>query len=282
MKTALVLVVVTAVIAVACNSDDNGGGAPPTVEGASSTTDLGVEIIEIATGTGPAITSGDRAEVHYTGWLSDGRKFDSSLDRDETFSFRLDNGEVIAGWDDGVAGMAQGGVRRLIIPSELAYGEDGREGAIPPGAELTFDIQLISFTPCGVAETSPPPIDANAETFTTEGGVQVIVIEKGSAEDPSLLGDNVSMNYTGWLTADGTMFDSSHDRCEQFVFMLGRGDVILGWDEGILGMSPGDVRRLIIPAELAYGDQARGSIPANSSLTFDVELVALGRSVPAE
>ncbi len=90
------------------------------------------------------------------------------------------------------------------------------------------------------------------------------------------------MDYTGWLTADGTMFDSSYNRCEQFNFVLGNGDVIQGWDDGILGMSPGDVRRLIIPAELAYGEQARGSIPANSSLTFDVELIAFGRQAPAE
>ncbi len=282
MKTALALVVVTAVIAVACSSDDNGGDAPPTVEGTRSLTDLGVGIVDVTLGTGPAIAAGDQAEVHYTGWLSDGRQFDSSVDRGETFTFKLGNGDVIAGWDDGVAGMAQGGVRRLVIPAELAYGERGSPGAIPPGAELVFDIELISITRCGVAEASPPPIDADAETFTTEGGVQVTVIEKGSEEDPTRNGDSVAMNYTGWLTADGTMFDSSHNRCEQFTFALGNGEVIQGWDEGILGMSPGDVRRLVIPAELAYGDLARASIPANSSLTFDVELVAFGRNSQAE
>ena len=282
MKTALAFVVVTAVIAVACGSDDSGGDAPPPVEGVSSLTDLGVGVIEIVTGAGPEAASGDRLEVHYTGWLTDGRKFDSSLDRNDTFTFKLDNGDVIAGWDDGVAGMAQGGVRRLVIPAELAYGEDGIEGSIPPGAELVFDIELISITKCGIAEASPPPIDADAETFTTEGGVQVTVIEKGSEDDPTQLGDSVAMHYTGWLTADGTMFDSSHNRCEQFTFLLGNGEVIQGWDEGILGMSPGDVRRLVIPAELAYGDLARASIPANSSLTFDVEMIAFGRSTPGE
>ncbi len=281
MRTALALVAVTALFAVACSSDDNGS-APPPVEGTSSVTGLGVEVIEVVTGAGLEATSGDRVEVHYTGYLSDGRQFDSSLDRDETFTFKLDNGDVIPGWDDGVAGMAQGGVRRLIIPPELAYGDAGREGAIPPGAELTFDIELIAVTRCQIPAASPPPVDVNAETFTTENGVQVIVIEKGSKEDPTQAGDAISMDYTGWLTANGAMFDSSYDRCEQFNFALGNGEVIRGWDEGILGMSPGDVRRLIIPPELAYGEQPRGSIPANSSLTFDVELIAFGRLDPVE
>ncbi|MCH7579556.1 MAG: FKBP-type peptidyl-prolyl cis-trans isomerase [Chloroflexi bacterium] len=273
MRTALAIAMLIGVIAVACGDDGGGGGAPPPVEGTSSLTDLGVGVIEIVTGVGPAITPGDLLEVHYTGWLTDGREFDSSLDR-EPFSFKLDTGAVIAGWDDGLAGMAVGGVRRLVIPPELAYGDRGREG-IPPGSELVFDIELIGITPCQIPEESPPPVEG--ETFTTEGGVQVIVIEKGSEEDPTQLGDSVSMTYTGWLTANGSMFDSSHNRCVDFTFLLGSGQVIQGWDEGILGMSPGDVRRLIIPAELAYGEQGRTSIPANSSLTFDVELIAFGR-----
>ena len=283
MRTAIALAIAVSAIALACSSDDgNGGGAPPPVEGAGHITELGVGVIEVVTGVGPAITSGDLLEVHYTGWLNDGRKFDSSVDRGQTFTFKLDNGDVIAGWDDGVAGMAVGGVRRLVIPPELAYGDDGREGSIPPGAELVFDIELISFTPCEFPAGSPPPLDVDAETFTTDSGVQVIIIEKGSDEDPTQAGDSVSMNYTGWLTADGTIFDSSHNRCEEFTFLLGSGQVIQGWDEGILGMSPGDVRRFIIPAELAYGEQARPGIPANSSLTFDVELIAFGRQTPAE
>ena len=282
MRTAIALAIAISAIALACSSDDgNGGGAPPPVEGAGHITELGVGVIEVVTGVGPAITSGDVLEVHYTGWLNDGRKFDSSVDRAQTFTFKLDNGDVIAGWDDGVAGMAQGGIRRLVIPPEHAYGDRAREG-IPPGSELVFDIELISFIPCEFPAGSPPPLDVDAETFTTEGGVQVIVIEKGSEEDPTQAGDSVSMNYTGWLTADGTMFDSSHNRCAEFTFLLGSGQVIKGWDEGVLGMSPGDVRRLIIPAELAYGEQARTGIPANSSLTLDVELIAFGRQTPAE
>ena len=129
---------------------------------------------------------------------------------------------------------------------------------------------------CNEAEPSPPEVEG--ETFTTAGGVEVTIIDSGE-EDPAQPGDAVAVHYAGWLTADGTLFDSSLIRCEPFTFVIDRGDVIRGWDEGIVGMSPGDIRRLIIPADLAYGDQARDNIPPNSSLTFDVELLAFGRAI---
>ncbi len=120
----------------------------------------------------------------------------------------------------------------------------------------------------------PPAIEGT--TYTTERGVQVTVIATGSNEDPSAVGDAVAVHYTGWL-ADGTEFDSSLGG-EPFTFVLGSGQVIRGWEEGILGMSPGDQRRLIIPPDLAYGEQGFGnSIPPGATLTFDVELVTFGR-----
>jgi FKBP-type peptidyl-prolyl cis-trans isomerase len=107
------------------------------------TNDSGLKYQDLKVGTGDAAKKGDKVEVHYTGWLSkDGTKFDSSVDRKETFSFELGAGEVIKGWDEGVAGMKPGGKRKLIIPAKLAYGEKGR-GKIPGNAELVFDVELI-------------------------------------------------------------------------------------------------------------------------------------------
>jgi FKBP-type peptidyl-prolyl cis-trans isomerase len=98
---------------------------------------------ELIVGTGADAKAGVTVEVHYTGWLTDGTKFDSSLDRKEPFGFRLGAGQVIKGWDQGVAGMRVGGRSRLTIPHHLAYSERGFPGAIPPRATLVFEVELL-------------------------------------------------------------------------------------------------------------------------------------------
>jgi peptidylprolyl isomerase/FKBP-type peptidyl-prolyl cis-trans isomerase FkpA len=101
-----------------------------------------LEIEDLQAGTGPEATRGRTVEVHYTGWLTDGRKFDSSVG-DAPFSFRLGAGEVIEGWDLGVAGMKVGGRRKLTLPPELAYGARGAPPVIPPNATLVFEVELL-------------------------------------------------------------------------------------------------------------------------------------------
>jgi FKBP-type peptidyl-prolyl cis-trans isomerase FkpA len=107
-------------------------------------TDSGLQYVDIKVGEGHEAKKGDTVEVHYTGWLKDGKKFDSSKDRGEPFVFPLGKGKVIKGWDEGVAGMKVGGKRKLIIPPELAYGKRGAGGVIPPDAELTFEVELLN------------------------------------------------------------------------------------------------------------------------------------------
>ena len=111
-----------------------------------------LQITDVVEGTGAVAEAGQIAVVHYTGWLYDpqaednkGQKFDSSVDRGEPFSFPLGAGRVIRGWDQGVAGMKVGGKRRLVIPPDLAYGDRGAGGVIPPGATLVFDVELIEL-----------------------------------------------------------------------------------------------------------------------------------------
>lgn len=111
----------------------------------SITTASGLIIEDIAEGAGDEATAGQTVSVHYTGWLTDGTKFDSSVDRDDPFTFVLGTGQVIAGWDRGVAAMRVGEKARLTIPPELAYGEPGYPGAIPPNATLIFEVELLSI-----------------------------------------------------------------------------------------------------------------------------------------
>jgi len=108
-------------------------------------TPSGLDYVETQAGTGAAPKSGDTVQVHYTGTFPDGRKFDSSVDRNEPFVFKLGASEVIKGWDEGIALMKVGGKATLIIPPNLAYGERGAGGVIPPGATLHFDVELLGI-----------------------------------------------------------------------------------------------------------------------------------------
>lgn len=156
-KTTMATLALAAVAALAVTAQQKQtappkkAGAPPTKAAAPAEkpvenwvkTPSGLEIWDINVGTGAEALPGKSVTVHYTGWLLDGTKFDSSLDRNDPFAFGLGSGQVIRGWDEGVAGMKVGGVRKLRIPPGLAYGERGAGGVIPPGATLIFQVELL-------------------------------------------------------------------------------------------------------------------------------------------
>jgi FKBP-type peptidyl-prolyl cis-trans isomerase FkpA len=110
----------------------------------SITTATGLVYEEVVVGSGGEAVAGNHVTVHYTGWLTDGTKFDSSKDRGDPFRFSLGAGQVIAGWDQGVAGMKVGGTRKLTIPPQLGYGARGAGGVIPPNATLVFEVELLA------------------------------------------------------------------------------------------------------------------------------------------
>lgn len=214
------------------------------------TTASGLKIEDVKVGDGDEATAGSVVEVDYTGWLEDGTKFDSSIDRGRPFTLTLGAGQVIKGWDEGVAGMKAGGKRRLQIPPELGYGDRGAGGKIPPGATLVFEIDLLKVKP----------------------GVKIEDLKVG--EGPAAKrGDTITVHYTGKLT-NGKQFDSSVGK-EPFTFQLG-GRVIPGWNIGVAGMKVGGKRKLTIAPELGYGAEGAGDdIPPNATLVFEVELLKI-------
>jgi FKBP-type peptidyl-prolyl cis-trans isomerase len=150
MKTVIVILAITllALAALAVGQTIPAKKAPATstptkVTGAPTKTASGLEYWDIKIGTGAVAQSGQHVKVDYTGWLTNGKKFDSSVGTGKPFEFKLGAGKVIKGWDEGVAGMKVGGKRQLRIPPDLAYGEKGYPGVIPANSTLIFDVQLV-------------------------------------------------------------------------------------------------------------------------------------------
>ena len=227
---------------------------------------LASKVLQPGTGTekpGPE----DRVSVHYTGWTTDGKMFDSSVKRGTPATFGLN--QVIKGWTEGVGLMVKGEKRRLWIPEEMAYkGSPGR-----PQGMLVFDVELLDIIAApkpipAPADVAAPPKDAQK----TKSGLFSKVTQKGPGKTKPAATDTVEVHYTGWTT-DGKMFDSSVTRGQTAQFPLNR--VIPGWTEGVGLMVEGEKRRLWIPQDLAYKGQP--GAPAGM-LVFDVELIKIQKA----
>jgi len=236
----------------------------------SITTNSGLQFIEIREGTGSLPLLGDIVSVNYIGTLDDGTEFDNSYERSWPAEFIVGVGQVMPGWDEGIAMMKKGGKAKLIIPPDLAYGETGAgEGIIPPNATITLEVELVNIHTPGQA--APTPVDESDYTIT-ESGLKYYDFEVGDGELPQN-GQTIHVHYTGWLV-DGTKFDSSLDRGYSHSFVIGVGDVISGWDEGVSTMKIGGKRQLQIPPDLGYGEAGSGvTIPPDAILIFEIELL---------
>ncbi len=220
-------------------------------------------------GKGKELEEGMKVKVHYNGFFEDMTLFDSSRERNSPIEITLGRGMVIRGWEEGLSYLRVGDKARLWIPYQLAYGEQGR-GPIPARTDLIFDIEVLEATDIIRAE----PYDvAGKDTLSTDTGLQYIIVKEGTGDYPKA-GEMVKVHYSGFLT-DGELFDSSVERDLPFKFVLGQGQVIRGWDEGVALMRTGAQYRFIVPSELAYGDRTTGPIPAGATLIFDVELLEI-------
>ena len=238
------------------------------------TTASGLKVKITEKGNGKQVIKGDKVTAHYTGTLEDGKKFDSSKDRNQPFSFKVGTGQVISGWDEGFQLLSIGDKATFTIPSNLGYGANGAAGVIPPNATLFFDVEVLDAVASPAPKAAVPYDVTGLDTINMQSGLRFLKVESGTGEKAQQ-GKYVSVHYTGYLM-DGKKFDSSVERGEPIEFQLGKGMVIKGWEEGIELMHVGDKMRFIIPSELAYGEKgAPGAIPANATLIFDCELVGV-------
>jgi len=273
-KLLLVFFVIITAVLIGCNK------GPEVV-----TLESGLQFMDDSLGTGREAKANDLVSIHFKGWMvpkdtaselfsdwtADQTKNMLSLGdskmRNQPVKFILNSGSFIKGTDEGIVGMKTGGVRTMIIPSKLAYGEAGI-GFIPPNTDLKVIVELLEVKDRIVVEMWK--VDSTLFK-TTASGLKYVVITQG--EGPAVeAGKVVTVHYSGFLL-DGTMFDSSVERDEPIQFVVGQGQVIPGWDEGMLLLKKGDKARFVIPPKLGYGEMVLEKIPVNSTLIFDTEVI---------
>jgi FKBP-type peptidyl-prolyl cis-trans isomerase len=231
---------------------------------------LGIEmLVEGDPGTAPV--PGDLVKVHYTGWLADGTKFDSSLDRQAPIQFVLGTGRVIPGWEEGLEHLNVGGKAKLHIPWNLAYGEQGKKPLIPPKADLLFEVELLEVTKGEPFRAADP-----AKQQTTQSGLKWEAIAEGSG-DPPLPSDLVWLRCTIW-TSEGKVLFSSAGLPMRIVVPAGSarltplGEKFL--PEAMQLMKPGGSYRFEVPAALCWAGKNVGhGIDANATTVWQIDLL---------
>jgi len=257
----------------------------------------GLYFIEEKPGEGKTIDTGYIVLFHFGIELADGSKVFSSRDRGEAMQLTYGQPFDTKGFDQGIGMMKKGGKARFIVPSNLAFGQQGRGSIVPPFSTLVYDVEVIDvfskeeysrYQEMKNKEKEMQKLESknqegaklnaylkenNITVKPTASGLYYIEVEKGTGAKAEP-GKKVKVHYVGTLL-DGTKFDSSLDRGEPFSFTLGQGQVIQGWDEGIAMMNVGGKAKLIIPSSIAYGDRDMGTIKPYSTLVFDVELLGV-------
>jgi peptidylprolyl isomerase len=248
------------------------------------TLESGLMFKDDSLGTGREAKADELVTIHFKGWMVPKDSVDLFADwsqdqtkqrmslgdskmRNQPLKYVLNSNSFIKGTDDGIVGMHVGGTRTIIIPSKLAYGEAGM-GFIPPNTDLKVVVELLEVKDKIVVEMWK--VDP-ASFKSTASGLKYSIVSGGTGPTADS-GQVVTVHYSGFLE-DGTKFDSSVERDEPISFIVGQGQVIPGWDEGLRLINKGSKARFIIPPKLGYGEMQLEKIPANSTLIFDVELI---------
>ena len=256
----------------------------------------GVMVRDLKVGTGDPVKVGQGVAVRYTGKHMKGGKQEVFESNERAgmevrkWTLGLPDPAVLTGWQEAVSMMRKGGRRVVVLPPELAYGPVGMMPAIGANETVVFELELedVVGSPFefgkkpATTELAGPPGPGTTQTATMPAkgtpladGLVMEDVKVGSGA-VAVAGRKVKVHYTGWLL-NGMKFDSSRDRRQAFDFSLGSGQVIKGWDEGVVGMKVGGVRKLTIPPAIGYGSHGApgGKIPPNSTLVFEVELLGV-------
>jgi len=261
MRTLTLALILAATAAFAQNSAPIAAPpdvAAPPADAQKTASGLATKVLKPGTGKDHPSRE-DVVTVHYTGWTTDGKMFDSSVQRGQPASFGV--ARVIPGFGEGLQLMTVGEKRRLWIPEALAY-----KGQRDPKGMLVFDVELLDIPSKAPSDVKAPPADAKK----TASGIAYKVLKEGTGGRHPKATDQVTVHYTGWTT-DGKMFDSSVTRGQPATFPLD--GVIAGWTEGVQLMVEGEKARFWIPEKLAY----KGERAPYGTLVFDIELIKIAR-----
>jgi len=267
--------------------DDNKITTPPTASG--------IYILESAQGQGIKIDSGCMVKLHFIVSSIDGKQIFSSYDRPEPLKWVYGQRFDTPGVEEAVGKMKKGGKAKVIVPSKMAFGEMGRGSIVPPYATLVYDVEIVDVQTQADYEKEVADMkkkeeqkkeaakndesilrqkylkDNNITVKPTASGLYYIEKAKGTGTQ-AIAGKRVKVHYTGTFL-DGKEFDSSRKKNQPLEFTLGKGQMIKAFDEGVALMKVGGKATIIVPSSLAYGESGSGSIPAYTTLVFDLELM---------
>lgn len=246
---------------------------PVVLEGAV-TTDSGLQYLETVAGDGSEPQIGDLVTMDFVGTLPDGTMFGDTYSAQQPITVVYGRGQLLPGWEEGLSLMKEGGEAKLVLPPDLAFGEQGF-GMIPPNSEIILDVALRSVEPA-----PEPAAVEESDLETTDSGLQYFDIVEGDGPTPEL-GSTVRTDFTIWVQEDGEeqYIVSSADQ-EPISFVVGAGDQVFpGWDEAVTTMKEGGKRYVIVPPELGLGSQGGGDIPPDATLVMEIELVEVREPV---
>ncbi len=239
---------------------------PITLEGAT-TTDSGLQYIMLVEGDGETPQAGDIVSIHYAVSLPDGTEVANSYSQGQPAVAVLGRDQLLPGWEEGILLMKAGGKIKLLLPPDLAFGEQGY-GVVPANSQLLMEVELLSIK----LPPTATEVDS-ADLTTTDSGLRYYDITVGSGKAAEK-GSTVTTDYAIWVQGETeNLFIAESTDTQPITFVVGRGDTVFpGWEEGVTGMQPGGKRLLIIPPALALGETGGGEIPANATLIMEIGL----------